>query len=667
MKTRPNKAVPRLFVAHALLRAAPGLVSALGPGIDRSVDAAGRSVCATLAILFFAMCAPAQPPATNRAAPKPRPARPAPTAAARPAPASVKDLNFPPLKPVRIPDIATLTLPNGMKLYLLEDHELPVISGRALVRTGNLFDPPEKVGLATLTGQVMRTGGGKSKSGDQWNEELENMAASVESSIGETSGAVSFSALKENVDPVLAIFKEVLTAPEFRQDQIDLVKMRVRSGISRRNDDPQGLAEREFNEIVYGKNTPYGWREEYATIDRISRADLQAFHERYFFPKNIMLAVWGDFDAAAMRSKLEQLFGGWTADQPPVPPFPKVRETPDPGIYLAAKKDVTQTFFFVGQQGGEIRDKDYPALEVMADILGGGFQSRLFRRVRSKMGDAYDIGAQWDANYDHPGLFQVSGSTKSVSTVETIQAIQEEVERIRSTEVSEDELKSAKDTALNSFVFAFDTTTKTLGRMLTYEYFGYPKDFIQQYRTALAAVTRAEVLRVAKAHLNPAKFTVVAVGNPAAFTRPLAALGPVHEIDLTIPQPETAPADPASLAKGKQMLGRAQQAVGGADKLAAIRDFTQTMDVRVDPSGESARLVIDPATGMPRSLRYQTVHAAGAPASMEDVWSDFRDVDGLKLPFKTSIMSNDRKFADVLITECKINSGLKPEELQQKP
>src|SRR6185369_1817065 len=114
----------------------------------------------------------------------------------------------------------------------------------------------------------------------------------------------------------------------------------------------------------------------------------------------------------------------------------------------------TQTFFNAGQLGGVANDKDYPALQIMGDILGGGFQSRLMERIRTKMGNAYDISANWGANYDHPGLFQISGSTKSASTVETLKAIREEVDRIRTTEVTEQELKTAKDTALNSLVFA---------------------------------------------------------------------------------------------------------------------------------------------------------------------------------------------------------------------
>jgi len=498
--------------------------------------------------------------------------------------ATVEQMKYPPLRPIQIPKVDVSTLPNGMKLYLLEDHELPLVNGTALVRTGNLFDPADKVGLATITGMVLRSGGTKEKTGDQIDEELENIAASVESSIGETSGTVRFSALKENTDAVLLLFRDLLTAPEFRQDKVALAKTQLRSSISRRNDDAHAISQREFADIVYGRNTPYGWRMEYETVDRITRDDMVGFYKRYYFPANIMLAVRGDFSTGDMKAKLEHLFAGWTVQQSPVPPFPKVDAKPAPGIFVAAKDDVTQTFFAIGQLGGVFRDKDYPALEVMADILGGGFQSRLFRKVRTDLGYAYSISANWGANYDHPGLFEVAGSTRGVTTVEAIKVIDDEIGRIRTAEVGDAELKLAKDTALNSFVFAFDTKAKTLGRLITYEYYGYPKDFIDQYQKALAAVTRADVLRVAKQYLKPAELTVVAVGTPQDL-QPLASLGaPVTAIDLKIPEPKAvvAAADPASLAKGKQLLERAQRAAGGADKLAAVKDATQICDYQAE-------------------------------------------------------------------------------------
>src|SRR4029077_15293552 len=130
-----------------------------------------------------------------------------------------------------------------------------------------------------------------------------------------------------------------------RQEKIDLAKTQLRSGISRRNDDASGISQREFTNILYGKDTPYGWEEQYATIDRVTRGDLVDFYKRYFFPANVMLSVRGDFNTAEMKAKIEKLFAEWTVQQPPVPDFPKVTAPPPGATYLGVKKDVTQTFF----------------------------------------------------------------------------------------------------------------------------------------------------------------------------------------------------------------------------------------------------------------------------------------------------------------------------------
>lgn len=448
---------------------------------------------------------------------------------------SYKQLVYPPLKQVKIPEPATFTLKNGMRVFLLEDHELPLISGLALIRTGNLFDPPDKRGLSSIMADVLRSGGTSAKTGDQIDEELEDIAASVESSMGETSANITFSGLKESTATVLGVFKSVMTDPAFRQDKIDLTISQSHSGIDRRNDDAQGIAEREISSILYGRDNSYGWTIEHADLARIHRQDLQEFYHRYYFPKNIMLAVYGDFSTPDMKEQLEKLFADWTPEQPPVPPFPAVTVKPAPAVFLAEKADVTQTFFSLGLLSGTLRDPDYPALEVAVNILGSGFTSRLMSQIRTKMGLAYSIGAGWGAAYDHPGTFRIVGSTKSSSTTDAILAARNELEKMRMAEVSEQELKTAKDAVLNGFVFFFDSPAKTLSRVLTYQYFGYPKDFLFEYQKKVAAVTRADVLRVMQQHINPANLSIVAVGNPKDFGKPLSEIGRVQRIDLTIP------------------------------------------------------------------------------------------------------------------------------------
>ena len=676
-------------------------------------------------------------------------------AIAQPVP-SYKDLKYPPVAQPKIPEPQTFTLSNGMRVFLLEDHELPLISGVAMVHTGNLFDPTDKKGLSQVMADVMRSGGTKSKTGDQIDEQLENVAGSVESGMDETSASVSFSALKESAGQVLDTFKDVLTNPEFRQDKIDLELSQLRSAIARRNDDAQAIPDRELLSIVYGRNTPYGWEIEYADLDHIKRDDLITFYQRYYFPKNIMLAVYGDFSSSEMKDRLEKLFADWKTEQPAVPAFPAVNAKAAPGIYLAEKTDVTQTFFALGELGGTLRDKDYAALQVAANILGQGFTSRLMSQIRTKLGYAYAIQAEWAANYNHPGTFRIEGSTKSASTTETIEAIKAEVEKMRTSEVTDRELAEAKDSVLNSFVFFFDSPAKTLNRVLRYDYFGYPKDFLFEYRKAIDAVTREDVLRVAKEHFRTDQLTIVAVGNPKEFGKPLTTLGKVTPIDLTIPEPkqETAKSDASSVAHGRELLQRAQQAMGGAEKLAAIHDISESLEFAMDASaggikmkqrnryllptyfrqdlelpfgkistysdgktgwqmtpqgqqpmppqvvqqirgvlfrnlahalladrdsslkvnavaddtveisgdGHVLKLQFDVSTGLPVKESYQE-----GPAAVEEALSEWRDAAGVKLPYKKTIVQGGKHFADITIQEYQVNSGIKPEELSQKP
>jgi zinc protease len=514
------------------------------------------------------------------------PTKPAPKAASAAQP-YYKTLKFPPLREVKLPDIAQFTLPNGMRVRIMENHELPLVSGRLIVRTGGLLDPAEKSGLASIYGSVMRAGGTTVHNADQLNALLENMAASVETNMGNESGALSFSCLKENTTEVMNLFKEVLTQPAFAKDKFDLAMTQTRSAISRRNDDPGSVAAREFNNLLYGKDTPYGENEEYETIGKITREDLIAFHKRYFFPANALFIVQGDVNTAELRTQIEKLFADWTPQQPAVPAFPQVTKQNSKGVYVVDKPETEQTFFKIGQLGGKLSDKDYAVLDVMADILGGGFSSRLFQKVRSDNSLAYQIGADWAAQYIHEGTFQVSGSTKASTTLEAINASLKEVKRMREEMVGPTELDAAKQRVLNSFVFNFDSPAKTLNRLVNYEYFGYPKDFINQYKDAVAKVTPQDILRVAKEYLKPEEFSIVAVGKTAEFADKLKELGPVKKLDITIPQPkqETAKADDASLAKGKATLDQITKAVGGSDKLAAVNDYTQTIEAELSMQG----------------------------------------------------------------------------------
>ena len=448
-----------------------------------------------------------------------------------------KELKYPQLGEIEIPEVERVTLSNGMQLFLLEDHELPLINMSAMIRTGSVYEPADKIGLAAITGQVMRTGGTTRMTGDEIDEKLEQIAASVETGIGLNAGSASMSVLKEDVDTGLSILADVLMNPAFAEDKIELGRITYRSSIARRNDFPFNVAFREYTKLIYGPQSVYARHAEYATIDNISRDDLVAFHRKYYHPNNMMLAVWGDFNTRQMIKKIEEAFQGWKKADVELAPMPDATYQYRPTVNVIRKDDINQSCILLGHIGGMMNDPDYFALVVTNEILGGSFTSRLFKNVRSRMGLAYAVFGFYSADYDHLGIFYVGCQTKSKSTVQAIQAMANEVKKMTETEVTDEELNLAKESYLNSFVFNFESKGEIINRLMTYEYFGYPADFLQKTKANVEKVTKADVLRVARKHLRPDKMQILAVGRPDDFDEPLSVLGPVNEIDITIPPP----------------------------------------------------------------------------------------------------------------------------------
>jgi zinc protease len=449
------------------------------------------------------------------------------------------DLTYPPLRDIQVPKVDQIELANGLKLYLLEDHSLPKVEGLALIRTGDRFEPADKVGLASMVGQVIRTGGTTTHPGEEIDRMLENAGAVVETGIGTSSASASIFALKEDLPMALEILADLLRNPAFPEDKIELAKVQERAAISRRNDDVTSIASREFIQLVFGKHNPYGRTTEYATIDAITRDDLLAFHAKYFHPNETALGLWGDFDSSEVTSLVEKHFGAWERKKVDFPPLPEVSANWEASINFIPKDDVNQTNLRIGHLGGRRDDPDYFALQLMSEILGGGFSSRLFQRVRTELGLAYAASASWGAGWDRPGSFFIFCNTKSETTLQATEEILKEVRRITEEPVSDDELRVAKEGILNSFVFNFDTTGKIVRRLMTYDYYGYPKDYLQKYKANIEKVTPEDIWKAAKKHVKPDKLIVLAVGRAEDFDKPLSTLGEVNTIDISIPPPKS--------------------------------------------------------------------------------------------------------------------------------
>lgn len=450
---------------------------------------------------------------------------------------SWQEILKPPLRPFAIPKPVRTVLPNGMVVFLIEDKELPLVEGYALVKGGSRYDPPGKAGLGAILAESWRAGGTRARTGDALDDFLEARAAKVETFVDLTSAGLSLSCLKGDFEDVLAAFVEVLREPAFAQDKIVIAKNDVNTGIARRNDDPLQIAQREAQKLAYGPDSPYARTPEYATVAAVTRDDLLAWHRRFVHPNRIVLGLAGDFAAKAMEARLREAFGAWPKGPAFAEPEPAYRRAPAPGYYLVEKEDVNQSNVRMVHLGVTRKDPDYFALEVMNEVFGGGFAARLFSNVRSKKGLAYGVWGGVGAGYDHPGYFQVALGTKSQTTAAGIDALLEEVRDIVERPPSAAELERAKDAMLNSFVFRFDSKAKVLRQQVTYEFFGYPPDFLDRYRREIEKVTAADVARVARKHVRRGDLAVLVVGKPADFDRPLSAYGAVTRLDITIPPP----------------------------------------------------------------------------------------------------------------------------------
>ena len=452
------------------------------------------------------------------------------------------ELEFSPLPEIQLPEYLRYQLDNGMVVYLVEDRDLPLIGGKAIIRTGSRLESQDKVGLAQLTGNVMRSGGTKNHPAEELNLILEQNAASIESSINKTSGTVSFSTMTEDLDTVFELFAEVIRQPAFDPEQLQLTLNQQKGAIARRNDNPQDISRREFKKLIYGASSPYARTTEYTTLDNISRQDAVDFCSEYVRPDNMILGIVGDFDTAQMKAMVEAQFGDWQVNTPlPALEIPPTNQKYTEGIFVIDRPNLTQSSVLLGHLGGLLDNPDYPQLSVLNGVING-FGGRLFNEVRSRQGLAYSVYGIWNPNYDYPGTFTAGGQTQSETTVPFIESILAELEKIQDNLITEEELANAKESILNSFVFNFQNPSQTLSRLMRYEYFGYPQDFIFQYQDGIKATTVEDVQRVAQKYLTLDKIVILVVGNADNIERSLNSLSSeVTFLDISIPQPANLP------------------------------------------------------------------------------------------------------------------------------
>ncbi|UCD74148.1 MAG: insulinase family protein [Phycisphaerales bacterium] len=446
---------------------------------------------------------------------------PAPSAPAAPIaaevvakiPARPEQIDFPPLtfEPPNATDYRHV-LSNGVPVYLAPSHEFPLIDVSFTFKGGQYLDSPEMVGLAEATGSMMRRGGTTTMSAEDLDEELDFLAAQAQTFCRAQASGANFNSLSSNFDEGFALFMDMVRNPGFQEDRLQIYKDEVIEAMKERNDEPAPILSREWSMLIFGEDHFEARLATEAMIDAITVDDLHEMHDRIFHPGNLIVAVNGDFEINRMLARLEEAFAGWEAGPPAVDP-PAPTATYRPGVYYI-EKDIPQGRVAAGMRSISRDDPDYfPAL-VMNDILGGGgFTSRITQRVRTDEGLAYDARSVFTMPVYYPGFFRAGFQTKSSTVAFGLKIVFEEINRIRTEPVSDDELEVAKNSFIETFPRTFESKAGMLRVFVSDEMTGRDPDFWTNYRDNIRAVTKEQIMNVAQRRLSAGEMAILIVGK----------------------------------------------------------------------------------------------------------------------------------------------------------
>lgn len=418
-----------------------------------------------------------------------------------------------------VPDAARYrhTLSNGMVVYVGEDHALPLVDIGITVRAGAFLDDPAKPGVAGFVGTMLRRGGTAGMNAETFDEKADLLAAQISTFGGDTSSGASLNCTTQTLDKCLDLFFDMLEHPAFQQDRLDLEKDNALEAMKQRNDDAGDILRREWGWRMYGMDHFSTRRMTADQLATIIRDDLIAFHEKYWLPKNMLVTVSGDVKTEEILAELERRFGAWRAEGPEVPwPPARPEAKPVPGVYYV-EKEIPQGKVYIGHltyQAKDWNDEDRFALSVMNDILGGGgFTSRITNRIRSDEGLAYSAGSSFRVGLYWPGTFRISFQSKSATVALAAKLGLEEIRRIQSEPVTEQELEIAKASFIDTFPQSFESAARIVGTFAMDEYIGRPHSYWKKYRDRIEKVTAKDVQRVAKEYLHPDSVVFLIVGD----------------------------------------------------------------------------------------------------------------------------------------------------------
>ncbi|MGI8400983.1 MAG: M16 family metallopeptidase [Gemmatimonadaceae bacterium] len=430
---------------------------------------------------------------------------------------------------VSLPPIVTRVLPNGLRLMIVEQHELPLADFVLLVGSGSTADPAGRAGVANLTAAMLREGTTTRKSLD-----IADQAAFLGVSLAPTSSwessSLSLHTPTAQLDSALALFADVALHPSFPANEFERLRKNRLTDLLQIQDQGPQIANIAFPAIVYGTAHPYGLASigTETSVKSLSTSDLQSYYETNFKPNNSTLIIVGDVSPDQIEQKINARFGNWQRGAIPQLTYGEPPKSAATTIYLIDKPGAPQSSFRIGSVGVPRSTQDYFALTVMNTILGGSFSSRLNQNLRETRGYTYGAGSRFDMRRA-AGPFMASAEIVAAKTDSALLEFMKELNGIRQTVPPED-LSRAKRYLQLQLPGNFETTQQIAAALVPVALYGLPLDYFNNYVQSVEGVTQADVARVAKQYINPASLAVVIVGDRKAIEAGLksANIGPIE-------------------------------------------------------------------------------------------------------------------------------------------